>query len=74
MLNNLTNNHQKTPQSGALVNLTSLLTDWIDNLNQNISKMKKFVKNQIKRTWTCRELNSVDLGYQCQIKYNTEIC
>jgi len=39
-------NHQKTAQRAALVNLTDLLIDWIDNLGSNITKEEKFVKGQ----------------------------
>ena len=80
MHNKLTNHHQKTAQKAVLVDLASLLVDWIDNLEGKISKTKKIVKCQIKRAWTRRELNSVDLGYQSNLanlpsprrtKYNT---
>jgi len=47
MLNKLKNtkNHQKIPQSGTLVHLTSSLIDWIDTLESNITNGHKFVKS-----------------------------
>ena len=55
--------HQKTASSADLVSLTRLLIDKTDNLKSNISKKPNIV-NLSNWTWTCRESNPVDVGYQ----------